>query len=51
MAVDPRVTTAFVGSQDGSVAAFDLSGARRLGRTFAWNPPRGYLRGRVAGTL
>ena len=39
MAVDARVTTAFVEFLDGSLAAFDLSGARRLGRTFAWNPP------------
>ena len=27
------------GQQDGSLTAFDLSGARRLGRTFSWNTP------------
>ena len=43
------VTTAFVGPQDGSVAAFDLSGARRLGRTFAWNAPADTLPGESAG--
>ncbi|MGZ4191194.1 MAG: nSTAND1 domain-containing NTPase [Solirubrobacteraceae bacterium] len=49
MAVDRNVTTAFVGSQDGSVAAFDLSGQRRLGRTFIWNPPTDTCSGESAG--
>jgi WD40 repeat protein len=49
MAVDPRVTSAFVGSQDGSVAVFDLSGTRRPGRTFAWNPPGNVCEGDSLG--
>ena len=49
MAVGPGVTTAFVGSQDGSVAAFDLSGRRRLGQTFAWNPAANACAGASAG--
>jgi class 3 adenylate cyclase/WD40 repeat protein/tRNA A-37 threonylcarbamoyl transferase component Bud32 len=39
MAVDGSVTTAFIGSDDGSLASFDLSGHRSLGRTFGWNRP------------
>jgi WD40 repeat protein len=39
MALDPAGRTVLFGAQDGSVSAFDLSGARRLGRTFAWNVP------------
>jgi WD40 repeat protein len=38
-AVDPAGRTLLVGSRDGSVSAFDLSGARRLGRAFQWNAP------------
>ncbi|HEY6526617.1 MAG TPA: protein kinase, partial [Solirubrobacteraceae bacterium] len=49
MAVDARLTTAFVGTGDGTVAAFDLSGARRLGRTFAWNAPADTCTGESAG--
>ena len=37
--VDPRGATVLAGSQDGSVAVFDLSGTRRLGRFFSWNTP------------
>jgi class 3 adenylate cyclase/WD40 repeat protein len=39
MGMDPAGTTAIVGSQDGSVAAFDVSGTRRLGRAFSWGDP------------
>jgi class 3 adenylate cyclase/WD40 repeat protein/tRNA A-37 threonylcarbamoyl transferase component Bud32 len=49
MAVNPGVTTAFVGSQDGSVTAFDLSGTRRLGQMFTWNPPPDGCAGESAG--
>jgi WD40 repeat protein len=38
-AVDPAVRTLLVGSRDGSVTAFDLSGSRRLDRAFQWNVP------------
>ena len=38
-AVDPAGRTLLVGSRDGSVTAFDLSGYRRLGRAFQWNAP------------
>jgi WD40 repeat protein len=38
-AVDPAGRTLLVGSRDGSVTAFDLSGAHRLGRAFQWNTP------------
>src|SRR5207248_7541214 len=38
-AVDPAGRTLLVGSRDGSVTAYDLSGARRLGRAFQWNTP------------
>ena len=38
-AVDPAVRTLLVGSRDGGVTAFDLSGSRRLGRAFQWGPP------------
>jgi WD40 repeat protein len=37
MTLDPRGTTVISSAQDGSIAAFDLSGARRLGRHFRWN--------------
>ena len=35
----PSGRTVLVGSQTGAVVAFDLSGARRLGRVFQWAPP------------
>jgi WD40 repeat protein len=38
-AVDPEGRTLLVGSRDGSVTAFDLSGSRRLGRAFHWDTP------------
>ena len=38
-AVDPAARTLLVGSRDGTVTAFDLSGSRRLGRAFQWGPP------------
>jgi WD40 repeat protein len=38
-AVDPAGRTLLVGSRDGSVTAFDLSGTHRLGRAFQWNTP------------
>ena len=37
--LDPSGHTLISGQQDGSIAAFDLSGERRLGRTFTWNTP------------
>jgi len=37
--LDPSGPTLISGTQDGSVAAFDLSGTRRLGRAFRWNIP------------
>jgi WD40 repeat protein/class 3 adenylate cyclase/tRNA A-37 threonylcarbamoyl transferase component Bud32 len=37
--LDPSGATVMSGYQDGSVAIFDLSGARRLGRAFRWNTP------------
>ncbi|MFL5861900.1 MAG: WD40 repeat domain-containing protein, partial [Solirubrobacteraceae bacterium] len=49
MAADPRVDTAFVGSQDGSVAGFDISGRHRLGQMFVWNPPGLTCAGESAG--
>ena len=39
MTLDPRGASVIVGAQDGSVAVFDLSGMRRLGRFFTWNRP------------
>ena len=39
MALDHSGSTVFSGSDDGSVVASDLSGARRLGRAFSWNAP------------
>jgi WD40 repeat protein len=39
MTLDPRGATVISGGQDGSVAVFDLSGRRRLGRAFTWNRP------------
>lgn len=39
LAVAPDGRTAASGAQDGSVIAWDLSGARRLGRTFRWRRP------------
>ena len=39
MAIDPSRTTVIVGSQDGSVTAFDLTGRRRLGQAFSWETP------------
>ncbi|HYB30249.1 MAG TPA: protein kinase [Solirubrobacteraceae bacterium] len=38
-ALDPDTEILISGQQDGSLTAFDLSGARRLGRTFSWNTP------------
>jgi WD40 repeat protein len=38
-AVDPAGRSLLVGSRDGSVTAFDLSGTHRLGRAFQWNTP------------
>jgi WD40 repeat protein len=37
--LDPTGRTVLVGSQAGSVVAFDLAGSRRLGRAFDWNVP------------
>ena len=39
MAVTPDGATVLAGAQDGTVAAWDLSGAQRLGRTFRWHGP------------
>jgi WD40 repeat protein/class 3 adenylate cyclase/energy-coupling factor transporter ATP-binding protein EcfA2 len=39
LAVAPDSRTAVSGAQDGSVIAWDLSGAQRLGRTFRWRTP------------
>ena len=36
--LDPTGRTVLVGSQAGTVVAFDLAGTRRLGRAFHWNP-------------
>jgi WD40 repeat protein/class 3 adenylate cyclase/tRNA A-37 threonylcarbamoyl transferase component Bud32 len=49
MAIDPSGTTVIVGSQDGSVAGFDLFGARRLGRAFSWDSPDLNCSGQTAG--
>ncbi len=38
-ALDPNTEILISGQQDGSLAAFDLSGGRRLGRAFRWNTP------------
>jgi WD40 repeat protein len=37
--VDPDTDVLISGQQDGSLAAFDLSGSRQLGRAFRWNSP------------
>jgi WD40 repeat protein/class 3 adenylate cyclase len=37
--LDPSGRTLISGAQDGSIAAFDISGGRRLGRAFSWNTP------------
>ncbi len=37
--LDPNTDVLISGQQDGSLTAFDLSGARRLGRAFSWNTP------------
>ena len=37
--VDPSGHTLIAGQQDGSIAAYDLAGGRRLGRGFRWNVP------------
>ena len=37
--LDPSGPTLISGAQDGSIAAFDLSGRRSLGRAFRWNTP------------
>jgi WD40 repeat protein len=49
MTLDPSRATAIVGAQDGSVAAFDLAGDRRLGQTFRWDTPTGGCQGSTAG--
>ena len=36
--LDPTGRTVLVGSQAGTVVAFDLAGTRRLGEAFVWNP-------------
>jgi WD40 repeat protein/class 3 adenylate cyclase/energy-coupling factor transporter ATP-binding protein EcfA2 len=36
--LDPTGRTVLVGSQTGTVVAFDLAGTRRLGKAFVWNP-------------
>jgi WD40 repeat protein/class 3 adenylate cyclase len=38
--LDPSGHTLIAGQQDGSIAAYDLAGARRLGENFSWNAPR-----------
>ena len=38
-ALDPNTDILISGQQDGSLAAFDLAGSRRLGRAFRWNKP------------
>ena len=38
-ALDPDSDILVSGQQDGSLAAFDLAGGRRLGRAFSWNTP------------
>jgi serine/threonine protein kinase/WD40 repeat protein len=38
-ALDPSGPTLISGEQDGTISAFDLSGARRLGREFRWASP------------
>jgi WD40 repeat protein len=37
--LEPHADLLISGQQDGSLTAFDLSGARRLGRAFSWNDP------------
>ena len=37
--LDPTGDTLIAGQQDGSIAAYDLAGGRRLGRNFSWNVP------------
>ena len=37
--LDPSGHTLIAGQQDGSIAAYDLAGGRRLGRSFRWNVP------------
>jgi class 3 adenylate cyclase/WD40 repeat protein len=49
MAVDPEVRTVIVGSEDGSIAGFDVAGARRLGQAFGWEPPLLSCDGLTAG--
>jgi WD40 repeat protein/class 3 adenylate cyclase/tRNA A-37 threonylcarbamoyl transferase component Bud32/energy-coupling factor transporter ATP-binding protein EcfA2 len=39
-ALDPGGRTLIAGQQDGTIAAYDLGGERRLGRTFKWNVPK-----------
>lgn len=38
-ALEPHTDLLISGQQDGSLTAFDLSGARRLGLAFSWNTP------------
>jgi WD40 repeat protein len=37
--LDPSGDTLIAGQQDGSIAAYDLAGARRLGQSFSWSSP------------
>ncbi|HEY4830210.1 MAG TPA: PQQ-binding-like beta-propeller repeat protein, partial [Solirubrobacteraceae bacterium] len=37
--LEPHSDVLISGQQDGSLTAFDVSGARRLGRAFSWNTP------------
>ena len=39
LALTPDDHRVLAAAQDGTVAAWDLSGTRRLGRTFRWRPP------------
>jgi len=38
--LDPLGDTLIAGQQDGTIAAYDLAGQRRLGRVFSWNVPK-----------
>jgi WD40 repeat protein len=49
MAVGRAGATVVVGSQDGSVAGFDLSGRQRLGQAFSWGQPDAGCQGETLG--